>query len=334
MSPRSPQTRAANRAWIHAGAVWAIFVQLAFGQAGGRSSATGDKPALDPAGSGAGFQYEQIPTATNVYAVAISNGSPVLVSDSFLSLILQSGMDSGVQQAALQQYPAMVEDNFTAIMESTFPVKDQAPAMRFAGLECTSMDGASMTIDQDDLAAPYVRIQVRDASGKTESFSINRQFVEGLMAQKETDGDKLLSSVTSFPFRLPESSRAGFAYLTREQMNSAVLRTEAFQNQEIVRMPRFYREKAAEVLQAWSNRPRAIAPAPAPVAADLPPPASSGRPKPAAIRLPAPSPAPAAAPTAPAAPPAAAQRSLNWPALAGWGVAALALIYLLARPKR
>ena len=336
MSPRSLQTRAANRAWIHAGAVWAISVQLAFGQAGGRSVSAGDTtapPALDPAGAGTGFQYEQIPTATNVYAVVVSNGAPVLVSDSFLSLILHSGMDPDIQQSALEQYPTMVQDNFTAIMESTFPVKDQAPAMRFAGLECTATDGASMTIDQDDLAAPYVRIQVRDRNGKTESFSINRAFVEGLRAQPDTDGDKLLSSITSFPFRLPESSRAGFAYLTREQMDDAILRTEAFQNQEIVRMPRFYREKAAEVLQAWSNRPRAVVPAP--VAANSPPPASSGQGKPATIRPPAPAPAPVAAVSpAPAEPPAAARRSLNWPALAGWGVAALALVYLLARPKR
>lgn len=317
------------------GVVCALSAQLAFGQAGA-PPAPDALPALEAAGSGAGFQYEQIPTATNVYAVVGSNGAPVLVSDSFLSLILQSGMDPDVQQAALQQYPVMVEDNFTAIMETTFPVKEQAPVMRFAGLECTATDGASMTIDQDDLAGPYVRIQVRDASGKTESFSINRTYVEGLVEREETDGDKLLSSVTSFPFRLPESMRAGFAYLTRDQMNAAILRTETFQNQEIVRMPRFYREKAAEVLQAWSNRPRAVVPEPAPAAADAPPPAPAGQDK-AAHAYPAPPPpAPiaAAATAATAEAPAAVPRPLNWPALAGWGVAALALVWALARGKR
>ncbi|MGD9611970.1 MAG: hypothetical protein AB7V22_03625, partial [Kiritimatiellia bacterium] len=270
---------------ISVGALCALAVPLAFGQARDQSGAADANPALVPplslelAGSGTGFQYEQVPTATNVYAVVVSNGAPVLVSDSFLSLILQSGMSPDVQQTALQQYPAMVQDNFAAIMETTFPVKEQAPAARFTGIQCAAANGATMTVDQDDLAAPYVRIQVRDPNGKTESFSINRTFVEGLLAREETDGDKLLSSVTSFPFRLPESARVGFAYLTREQMDDLVLHMEAFQNQEIVRMPRFYREKAAEVLQAWSNRP-APPPVPTPAAADVPsaPAASRGNP--------------------------------------------------------
>ena len=292
-------------------------------------------PSLGTVGTGTGFQYEQIPTATNVYAVVVSNGAPVLVSDSFLSLILHSGMDPDVQQASLQQYPAMAEDNFAAIMETTFPVKDQAPTAPFIGLECSSTDRATMTIDQDDLAAPYVRIQVRDASGKTESFSIHRTFVEGLLAQEETDGDQLLSSVTSFPFRLPENARLGFSYLTREQMNDQILRMEAFQNQEIVRMPRFYRENAAEVLQAWSNRPRAVVPAPAPAAKDSPPAAPAGQGRPAIGRPPALTPAPAAAvPPDPMEALAAAKRSLNWPAWAGWAVAALVLLWALARGKR
>lgn len=289
---------------------------------------------LGLAGSGNGFQYEQIPTATNVYAVTVSNGSPVLISDSFLSLIFQSGMDAEVQQAALQQYPAMVQDNFATIMETTFPVKSDAPALPFAGIDCSATDGATMTIDQDDLAAPYVRIHVRDANGKTETFSINRTFVEGLLAQKETDGDKLLSSVTSFPFRLPEASRAGFAYLTREQMNDQVLHMEAFQNQEIVRMPRFYREESAEVLQAWSNRPRLAAPPvqmPAPATADRPTPASARRIKTAAGPA-APQPPPAVPAAGPAETPAPPSR--NWPALAGWGVAALALVWAMLSRKR
>ncbi|GEM_PF-3171458 len=320
-------------------ALGALAASLAFGQAIERSGAAASMtapdalPVLDAAGSGTGFQYEQIPTATNVYAVVVSNGAPVLVSDSFLSLILQSGMAPDVQQAALQQYPAMVQDNFAAIMETTFPVKEQAPATRFAGIECAAANGASMTVDQDDLAGPYVRIQVRDPNGKTESFSINRTFVEGLLAREETDGDKLLSSVTSFPFRLPESARVGFAYLTREQMNDQILRMEAFQNQEIVRMPRFYREKSAEVLDAWSNRPRAVVPAPA--AADSPPAASAGPRKAGAVPQP-PKATTAAAeepPAAPVEPPATGPRPRNWPALAGWGVAALALAWAIQRRK-
>lgn len=326
---RDVKTKTVTIPRIAFGVVCALSAQLAFGQAGA-PPAPDALPALEAAGSGAGFQYEQIPTATNVYAVTVSNGSPVLVSDSFLSLIVQSGMAPDVQQAALEQYPAMVQDNFAAIMESTFPVKDQAPATRFAGIECSATDGATMTIDQDDLAAPYVRIQVRDRNGKTESFSINRPFVEGLLAQPETDGDKLLSSITSFPFRLPEQSRAGFAYLTREQLDDLVLHMEAFQNQEIVRMPRFYREKAAEVMQELSNRPPRAVTAPA-VAAPAPTPAAGGSASAKKIRKLQP-----LAKTAPAVPPtvAPAPRRLNWPALTGWGVAALAILWLVVRPKR
>lgn len=315
----------------------AFVASLAFGQAIDRSGASEAPPTdfapLDEAGSGTGFQYEQIPSATNVYAVTASNGAPVLVSDSFLSLILHSGMESDIQQAALQQYPAMVQDNFGAMMESTFPVKEQAPSMPFAGIECTATDGASMTVDQDDLASPYVRIMVKDKNGRTESFSINRQFVDGLLALKETDGDKLLSSVTSFPFRLPEGIRSGFAYLTREQMDDLVLHMEAFQDQEIIRMPRFYRERAAEVMKELSNRPpRTVesAPVPAKVSAG-PAPAMHGpgivqrTSKPTLAEMDKPAAVPAQTTDRP---------TRNWPAIAGWTVATLALGWAILHRKR
>jgi len=334
-----------NVLWRAAGVIFMLAVTLSLGQADNvyiqgesEKGAPGPPPALDVQGDGDGYGYDQIESASNVYAVTFPDEEIVLVSDSFLSLVSGSGMDQETQEMALRQYPAMVEDNFGSIMESTFPVEGDTPTMPFESIESTATDGSYMTVDQDDLASPYVRIMVKDKNGRTESFSINRQFIEGLLDREETDGDKLISSATSFPFRLPESTRPGFRYLTREQMNDIALHLPSLQDQEIIRMPRFYREQAEEVMKEFSNRPPRVIKA-VDNTTEIQESASaganeSGRRK--SIRMTAPP--PGKAPPVNEVPadetaPDAGKRKLNWPALAGWAVAALALVWAITRRK-
>ncbi|MGD9612496.1 MAG: hypothetical protein AB7V22_06295, partial [Kiritimatiellia bacterium] len=66
---------------------------------------------------------------------------------------------------------------------------------------------------------------------------------------------------------------------------------------------------------------------------DVPSAPAASRVNPAAAPNPAPAPAPVPA-AAPAEPAAAGQRDLNWPALAGWSVAALALVWAILLRKK
>lgn len=333
-----------NALWFAASVMFILMATLSLGQIDKNAHIQGEsendippRPALDTQGDGDGYGYDQVPSASNVYAVTFPDEEIVLVSDSFLSLVSGSGMDQETQEMALRQYPAMVEDNFGSIMESTFPVEGETPALPFESVECESTDGSYMTVDQDDMASPYVRIMVKDKNGQMESFSLNRQFIEGLLDREETDGDKLISSATSFPFRLPESTRPGFRYLTREQMDDIALNLPSLQNQEIIRMPRFYREQAEEVLKEFSNRPPRVIKA-VDKTAKIQESTSAGAREPGrrkSIRTTAP-PSEKASPVTKAAnepAPEAGKRKLNWPALAGWVVAALALIWAITRRK-
>jgi len=213
-----------------------------------------------PRGRGDGFYYERVPSFPDVYSVVLAeSGGRVLVSDSFLALIDHNdGMPADVKCKALQSYPDMIAANFDTIMHSTFPDQTQSLGKSFEEFECTDSAGSHVTLEQDSLANPYVRVEARDKAGVTETFSVNRKFVEDLLRQEDMDVNRLISSITSFPFRLPEAARQGFTQLSREQLNDLILHVPAFQRQEIIRMPRFYREQAAHVMAALSNAPAAF----------------------------------------------------------------------------
>jgi hypothetical protein len=212
--------------------------------------------AADPGASGSrnGFSYQQLESDPGVYVVTFSdNGEQVLVSDSFLTLTVQRNMSEDIQGMALRSYPVMVQQHFDQMMETTFPEQTQTEAAPFEAVESTVEDGTRIRVDQDQLASPYVRITVRDPNGQEDSFSVSRQYVTGVLGQENASGQLLLTAVTSFPFRLPEEVRSAFTAMSREQLTEAVLQIPALQRQEIVRMPRFYREKADEVLKDFSN---------------------------------------------------------------------------------
>lgn len=315
---------------------------VSFGDAGNvaadRVAGAAASPAavsVQPSGSGDGFYYQQLPSDPNVYSVTFSdNGGVVLVSDSFLSLVLHfNGVSADTKLKMLQSYPAMVATNFDTIVNSTFPDQTQAPVDTLDSFECTDASGTHVTVAQDALASPYVRVTVRDKSGTTESFSINRKFVEGLLRQEDMEGDRLAFSITSFPFRLPENTRLGFANLTREQMNEIVLHVPAFQRQEIIRMPRFFREKAPEIMAKLSNAPpRAAAP---PSASNTPAAAVAlAQPKPSvqpsAVHKSAPGIKPDGAPVNPPQ----NKRYSDWLAISGWVAAAAAVLWAVTRRRR
>jgi hypothetical protein len=263
--------------WLAVG-IMVLMTALSFGDTDspeGRRQAAAASPApvsVPPSGDEEGFHYERVDSTPDVYAVTFSgNGQTVLVSDSFLALIMNhKGMTPEIKCKALLTYPTMVADNFGTIMDTTFPDHTQAPAEPFEGFECEGPNGSYITVSQDALAAPYVRVMVRDKTGMTESYSINRTFVDGMLAQEGMTAERMAPLITSFHFRLPENARMGFNQLSREQLNDIVLHVAALQKQEIIRMPRFYREQAASVMAKLSNAPPRVATSPV-VVSNAPP---------------------------------------------------------------
>jgi hypothetical protein len=165
----------------------------------------------------------------------------------------QRNMPDDIQRVALQSYPGMVQQHFDEMMETTFPDRTREDEAPFEAVESTVADGTYILVNPDPLAPPYVRVTVREPDGGESTFSVSRQFVDGILGQEQASGDLLLTSLTSFPFRLPETVRASFADLSREALTETVMKQPELQQQEIVRMPRFYRERAEEVLRGLSN---------------------------------------------------------------------------------
>lgn len=221
-------------------------------------------PELGATGQHSGFDYRQLPDDPQVYVVTFADtGEQVLVSHSFLSLMTQGNMPEDVQHKALKGYPGMVQQHFDDMMETTFPDATREFDEPFEAVESTLEDGTLIQVNPDPLASPYVRITVHEPDGGEESFSLSRLFIDNMLAQEEVDGNHLLHAVTSFPFRLPETLRPTFANLTREELTGEVLKIPSLQRQEIIRMPRFYRERAAAVLDTLSNAvPHTAAPRP------------------------------------------------------------------------
>lgn len=276
---------------------------------------------LGAAGQKAGFEYRRLPDDPEVYVVTLAEtGEQVLVSRSFLSLMVQGNMPEDIQRTALKSYPGMVQQHFDEMMETTFPDAAKVYAEPFEAVESTVEDGTLIQVNPDPLAPPYVRVTVREPDGGEDSFSVSRQFVDNILSQEDANGNLLLSAVTSFPFRLPETLRPDFAGLSREALTDAVLKTPSLQRQEIIQMPRFYRERAAAVLDALSNavphtaRRRPLAEA-AGMAPGFEPRATRGQPRRSAPAIVRPKSAPAPLPGAqlPARKPPTPARF--WPAL-------------------
>jgi hypothetical protein len=101
----------------------------------------------------------------------------------------------------------------------------------------------NITIVQDPLAKPYVRISLELPSGEIQSFSLNRDIVEHILSDKNISDDALFSALQSFPYRLPEQARPGFEYLTASNIFAmAEESVEGVKRQEFVKTRQWYKQ--------------------------------------------------------------------------------------------
>src|SRR5437867_2404909 len=115
----------------------------------------------------------------------------------------------------------------------------------FATQSFESTDGTQVLLEQDPVAAPYIRVWLTGGEGGPGEFSMARTAVEQMLASKQLTDDQRLQGLRSFPFRLPEAARAGdFAQVSAAELARLVQQEPGLRQYEFVHMARFASEGA------------------------------------------------------------------------------------------
>ncbi len=286
-------------------------------QLNGDSLKASQEPAAAPlpeTGGNQYYSYQRAPQFEGAYYVMpFDSSEPILVSESFLSLVSNQQTLSGERQLRmLRGYPALIETTYMREMSRNYPDSRQTFDTAFELQLIGSSGGPNAVVGQDDQAGPYLRVNMLTEDGQEIEFSVSRAAVERILADPNlSDADKM-QALQSFPFRLPESIRARFSSLSAEALHQAIADAalaagpqDALGRQEFLRMHDAYRQAGIKV----SPGPAGTPPAPPELGqkpARPPREIAQAAPRPAASRdesasRPAPpAPGPAAAPSAPA----------------------------------
>lgn len=217
-----------------------------------------DAPPLSEAGTTESFSY--VRSGGNMYWITPTDGSqPYPVSESFLRTVLNNPNLSNAQQAELlPTYPALMQEMFTRTMDQWYPDRTVEYEAPFSTRLLKGADGTVVLLEQDPLAAPYIRVRLISGGGKSVEFSVARAMVEQMLANEKLTDAQLLKGLQSFPFRLPETARAGnFARLSAAELSTLVQQDPEFQKNEFAQAE----QRPAAVLPKESLRVR---PRPAP----------------------------------------------------------------------
>jgi hypothetical protein len=254
------------------GLVWCVGLLLGFTLAVGYAAPGYDTPGLGTAQpalpSKDTEQREIIPLPTagatehfryarergGLYRITPSDGTPsYLVSEHFLRVTLANTDLDGFQQAEiLRSYSTLVQEMFTNTMAQAYPVATTESAEPFATLTLDGTDGTSVVLEQDPVAAPYVRVRLRSgAGGEVVEFSVARSMVDHLLANNQLTDDQVLRGLQSFPFRLPEVARRGdFERLSAAELAALVQKEPALQQHEVIQMSRLYGTDAGTAVRS------------------------------------------------------------------------------------
>ena len=194
---------------------------------------------LPDTGFTATFSYSRSTQYDKVYEIRpVGDPEPSLVSEDYLRLVLRNDqLGDDMKLTAAMAYPVMALKWYDMVMPKHYPdATSPAPTEAFTRRTLTSDDGTRVTLDQDSLAFPYVRVTVTGADGKTEEFSINRQVVDDLLHDTHfTDTDRVFA-FRSHPYRLPDQARYDFKRLSAAQLYELAAQGETIQKQDMIRM--------------------------------------------------------------------------------------------------
>jgi hypothetical protein len=243
-------------------------------------------------GSNSLFTYSRSSATSTYYIVkpTANPDSPFLVSDNFLGLVLNNGaVDIKTQFTLLTQYPVLMNALYSSRMSSNYP--SAADNTYETPFEPVQTEGLSIV--QDDLASPYVRVRLVNPDGTIDEFSINRNVVDRILADQDWEVTNLVGALRSYSYRLPEKARVNFRFLTPAQIFEMAESTPGVAKQEFVRTRRLYRE--LKIDPTMSNA-AAFAANKLPVQPLLPPPAPAFGPLRKSVAIPIPTVVPKKAP--------------------------------------
>lgn len=202
-----------------------------------------------PSGSTTTFNYWKSGPTSDYYVVQSSanTGFSFMVSDNFLGLVLRSApVDDKTRLSMLAQYPFFMNALYEGRMATNYPDATKDYDQPFASLEA---EGLSIT--QDDLASPYVRVRVTNPDGTVEEFSVNRDLVDRILSEQDWETTNLVAALQSYPYRLPDNARVAFRNLTQQQIFDLAEATPGVARQEFVKTRRLYMQP--QHVQAMSN---------------------------------------------------------------------------------
>jgi len=218
-------------------------------------------PPFPEAGETASFRYAR--DQGDMYRITPTDGSQsYLVSASFLRTTLNnSQLDNSQQAELLQAHTALMQEMF----RTTYPDGAVQYKTPFTPQSFKSTDGTQVRLEQDPVAAPYVRVWLTGGEGPPEEFSIARGTVEQMLANKRTTDDRRLEGLRSFPFRLPEAARAGdFSRVSAAELARLVQQKPGLRQHQFVRMAPFSAETQRQAAAPPSGAPHGV-----PQSADL-----------------------------------------------------------------
>src|SRR5262249_47274780 len=109
----------------------------------------------------------------------------------------------------------------------------------------TGTDGTWGQLEQDPVAAPYIRIRLGGGGETAVEFSVARSMVEQMLANTQSTDDQLLQTLRSFPYRLPEAARAGdFAPLSPAYLALLVQQEPGLRRYEFLQLGRVSQDGA------------------------------------------------------------------------------------------
>ena len=185
------------------------------------------------------FSYSRSDKFPGVYEIRpVGDPEPSLVSENYLRMIINNGqLSDDMKLTAAMAYPVMALKWYDMVMPKHYPdASSPAPTEAFSRRTLSAPDGTRVTLDQDSLAFPYVRVSIVHPDGKTEEFSMQRQLVEQLLNDKNFTDEQRVDALPKYPFRLPDQARYDFKRLSAAELYELAAQGETVQKEDLIRM--------------------------------------------------------------------------------------------------
>lgn len=168
-----------------------------------------DAPPLSEAGTTESFSY--VRSGGNMYWITPTDGSqPYPVSESFLRTVLNNPNLSNAQQAELlPTYPALMQEMFTRTMDQWYPDRTVEYEAPFSTRLLKGADGTVVLLEQDPLAAPYIRVRLISGGGEVSRVFGGARYGRANAGQRKVNRRPAAQGLTIFSVSIAGNSASG-----------------------------------------------------------------------------------------------------------------------------